>query len=95
MPVYSDSVKRQAVARSREIGIRAAARELAIDVKTLRAWRRAENKAASEDDAVFSEVERLERQIPTADLHTLGRINERIEQLARQAGIAEHELIGP
>jgi len=93
MPVYSETVKRQAVARAREIGTRAAARELRIDVKTLRAWRRAENREPSED-TVLAEVERLERKIPTADLHTLGRINERIEQLARRAGIAEHELLG-
>lgn len=87
-------MKRQAIGRAREIGSRAAARELGIDVKTLRGWRRDENRGLTPDDAAaLTEIDELERALPTADYHTVQRIKARIENLSRDAGIDVYTLL--
>jgi transposase-like protein len=86
MAEYADSFRRQAVARAREIGTRPAARELGLGPKTLRLWRRNENRAETRA-GIAMEIEQLEREIDTADdLATIAVARERLDELARRLG---------
>jgi transposase-like protein len=92
MPRYSESFIKFAVVRAREIGTRAAARELAIDTKTLRAWRRSANRAQARDD-LQAELDTLEQRIATVDdLGELQRIQRELAKIVRELNIDPERL---